>query len=84
MFSFEDGPDIEFGDTPHTGDNDSAVSEEGRLLLPGFITESTNLLGYSLSFRSCLIFLISLLKSFRSWHMTFALLTKLWTTPHFT
>jgi hypothetical protein len=29
------------------------------------------------------MFLISLLKSFWSWHMTFTWLTKLWTTPLF-
>jgi hypothetical protein len=40
-----------------------------------FITESTNYFGYSLIIRSFIMFLISLLKSFWFWHMTFARLT---------
>jgi hypothetical protein len=42
------------------------VTEEGRLLLDGFITESVNSYAYSLSIRSCHMFLISLLKSSKS------------------
>jgi hypothetical protein len=42
------------------------VVAEERLTLDGFITESTNCCGYSLSIRSYL------LKSFQSWHMTLA------------
>jgi hypothetical protein len=42
----------------------NVVSEKGQLLLNGFIKESTNSCGHSLSIRSCLMFLISLLKSF--------------------
>jgi hypothetical protein len=56
---------------------------EGRFLAAGFITESTNSFGYSLSVRSCLMFLNSLLKYFWFWHMTFARLAKLWATPPF-
>jgi hypothetical protein len=59
------------------------VSEEGQLFADGFITESTTSFGYSLSIRLCLMLLISLLKSFWFWHMTFARLTKLWTTSLF-
>jgi hypothetical protein len=57
-----------------------AVSEEGRLLSEYFIMESVNSCGCSVSVRSCLMFLISLLKPFWSWHMTLALMIKLWTT----
>jgi hypothetical protein len=60
------------------------LSEEGRFLLDSFIIESTNSCWYSWSIGSCLMFLISLLKSFWSWHMILARLTKLWTTPLFT
>jgi hypothetical protein len=60
------------------------VSEERLLLLDGFIMESTNSCGYSLSIISCLIFLIPLLKSYWPWHMTLAGLIKLRTTPLFT
>jgi hypothetical protein len=43
---------------------------EGQMLLDGFIIESTNSCGYSLGIWSCFTFLISLLKSFWSWHKT--------------
>jgi hypothetical protein len=76
MFSFESGPDFEtvssaselLGDTLNIRDNDNAriIVPEGRLLFLGFIMESTNSCAYSLSIRSCLTLLISLLKSFRS------------------
>jgi hypothetical protein len=52
------------------------VTEEERLLLDCFIMESTNSCGYSLSIRSCLMVLISLLKSLLSWHMNLAWLIK--------
>jgi hypothetical protein len=53
------------------------LSEKGRSFLPGFIVESIDPCGYSLSIRLCFMFLISLLKSFRSWHMILGLLAKL-------
>jgi hypothetical protein len=56
------------------------ISEKGQLLLEGFIMESTNSFGYSLSIRRRLMFLISLLNSFWSWHMTLTWLIKLWMT----
>jgi hypothetical protein len=83
-FGFKNIPNIEafpnasefFGNTPNIFDNCRVIcSEEGRLLLPGFMMESVNWCGYS-----CFMFLIFRLKSFWSWRMTLALLTKLWTT----
>jgi hypothetical protein len=67
MFNLENGSEIEtvpdssefLGSTLDIRDNDSAlvfVSEEGQILVDGFITESTYSFGYSLSIRSCLIF----------------------------
>jgi hypothetical protein len=68
MFSFENGHDIEtissasefLGDTFNIWD---VVSEEGRSILDAFIVESMHCCGCSLSIRSCLMFLIALLKS---------------------
>jgi hypothetical protein len=73
MFSFEDGSEIEM--VPNASEFLGSaltygmttvpwytVSEEGRLLIDGFITESTNSFGYSLNVRSCRMFLISLSK----------------------
>jgi hypothetical protein len=62
MFSCENGPGIEtvsnvsefLEDTLNICDNDSVLvylSEEGRFLLDGFITEPTNSCRYSLSVR---------------------------------
>jgi hypothetical protein len=48
------------------------------LFLDGFSMESINSRGYSLSIRSCLIFLIFWLKSFWWWHITLTRLIKLW------
>jgi hypothetical protein len=53
------------------------VSEEGQLLLEGFIMELMNSYGHSVNIRSCLMFLVSLLKSFSFRHMTEAGLVKL-------
>jgi hypothetical protein len=75
MFSFENGLEIEtvpdvsefLGNSFNTWDNDSAryiACEEGKFLADGFATELKISFGYSLSFISCLVFLISLLKSF--------------------
>jgi hypothetical protein len=54
------------------------VPEEGRFPLNGFIMESTNYFGYSLSIRPCFVFFISSLKSFWFWHMILNQLIKLW------
>jgi hypothetical protein len=53
------------------------VSEERRLLLDGFIMQSTNSFRYPLGIRLCRIFKISLLKSLWTWHRSLALLIKL-------
>lgn len=66
MFSFKNGPGIEtisnasefVRHTLNIWDNDCALaylSEEGWLLFDGFITESMNFCGYSLSIRSSYI-----------------------------
>jgi hypothetical protein len=75
MFSFKNGPaDTEAvssasefpGSTLIILDNDRTLvygTDEEPLLCNGFTKESTNYYAYSLSIRSCLIFLIPLLKS---------------------
>lgn len=59
------------------------VPPEGHMLLLDLTMESIKCCRYSLNIRSCFTFLISMLKSFKSWHMTLVLLTKLWTIPLF-
>jgi hypothetical protein len=82
ILSFENCPDVETvsivsgfqGDTLNMCGNYramiSCIWRRTVLLLPGFIMRSTNSCGYPLSIRSCLMFWISLLKCFWSWHTT--------------
>jgi hypothetical protein len=57
------------------------VSEERRFLVGGFITESTNSFGYSLSIRSCLMFLTA--NHTQIWHIYLCLLPLFRTIKYF-
>jgi hypothetical protein len=91
---FWNGPDIEvissvseiFTCTPYTRNyywTMRFLSEGGWLFILD-LTEIMKSYSYPLRVRSCFMILISFLKSFRSWRMTSAIITKLWTASLFT